>query len=322
MRHGPLLCRGSDHGASVSNQHAFAGRPAAGLTALGPASAGSECRSRGCPQSPPARTSRRLAGCNSRTWPLRRSPSVRTKASRRLGPGVRSIAAAAAITMEDRKTRKFFSIDWAVANLRFASNWKNCKKLASFCSRTPTDLRSGPSRTQPSSGRHSTPRLCVDLDLPLPIPSEGRDPVVQPLPRRRRRLSHRLEGPNRLRCLAPQSRFVAAHAVKQGRVKIGKAQEALGGGAGLRPWCERRAHGRRRQRFLVAGRRIVSSVRARAFAMAIGPGGSLERPRLGFAGRVLLACKQKFALDLKETGFDRAGTTKSPQQTCQPMNEL
>jgi len=57
--------------------------------------------------------------------------------------------------------------------------------------------------------------------------------------------------------------------------------------------------------------------------MAIGPGGSLERPRLtGSAGRVLLACKQKFALDLKETRFDRTGTTKSPQQACQSMNEL
>src|SRR5262249_33968140 len=105
----PLLFRGSDHGASVSNQRAFAGRPAAGLTALGPASAGSECRSRGCPQSPPARTSRRLAGCNSRTWP----PSAdlrqcRTKASRRLGRHAWSIAAAAAITMEDRKTPTSF----------------------------------------------------------------------------------------------------------------------------------------------------------------------------------------------------------------------
>src|SRR6516165_2660882 len=98
---------------------------------------------------------------------------------------------------------------------------------------------------------------------------------------------------------------------------MGKAQETLGDGAGVRPWSERRVQGRG-QRLLVAGRRIVSSVRARAFAMAIGPGGSLERPRLtGSAGRVLLACKQKFALDLKETRFDRTGTTKSPQQACQ-----
>jgi transposase-like protein DUF772 len=37
-----------------------------------------------------------------------------------------------------------------------------------------------------------------------------------------------------------------------------------------RPWCERRARGRRRQRFLVAGRRIVSSVRARGYLVAIG----------------------------------------------------
>ena len=56
--------------------------------------------------------------------------------------------------------------------------------------------------------------------------------------------------------------------------------------------------------------------------MTIGPGGSLERPRLtGSAGRVLLACKQKFALDLKQAGFDRAGTTQPPQQACQSMNE-
>jgi hypothetical protein len=56
--------------------------------------------------------------------------------------------------------------------------------------------------------------------------------------------------------------------------------------------------------------------------MAIGPGGSLERPRLvGSAGRVLPACGQKFALNLKQARFDRAGTTKSPQQTCESMNE-
>ena len=71
--------------ASLSSRRAFAGRPAAGPSASGPASAGSECRSRGCPQSPPARTARRLGGRNSRTWPLRRSPSGHTKASRRLG---------------------------------------------------------------------------------------------------------------------------------------------------------------------------------------------------------------------------------------------
>ena len=57
--------------------------------------------------------------------------------------------------------------------------------------------------------------------------------------------------------------------------------------------------------------------------MAIGPGGSLEHPRLTrSAGRSLPACGQKFAtLDLKQAGFDRTGTTKSPQQACQPMNE-
>jgi hypothetical protein len=30
---------------------------------------------------------------------------------------------------------------------------------------------------------------------------------------------------------------------------------------------------------------------------------------------------QKFALDLKEAGFDRASTTKSPQQARQPVSE-
>ena len=57
--------------------------------------------------------------------------------------------------------------------------------------------------------------------------------------------------------------------------------------------------------------------------MAIGAGGSLERPRLtGPAGRVLPASEQKFALDLKQAGFDRTGTTKAPEETCQPMNKL
>src|SRR5262249_41381208 len=69
--------------------------------------------------------------------------------------------------------------------------------------RAITDLRSEPLRMQPSSSLHSMPRLWVNWDLPLPIPGEGRDPVAQSLPDWRRRLSHRLEGPNRLRCLAP-----------------------------------------------------------------------------------------------------------------------
>src|SRR5262245_50130577 len=56
--------------------------------------------------------------------------------------------------------------------------------------------------------------------------------------------------------------------------------------------------------------------------MPIGPGGCLRRPRLtGSAGRGLPARGQKFALDLKEAGFDRASTTKSPQQACQPVSE-
>jgi hypothetical protein len=36
----------------------------------------------------------------------------------------------------------------------------------------------------------------------------------------------------------------------------------------------------------------------------------------------LPARERKFALDLKQARFDRAGTTKSPQEVCQPMNEL
>jgi hypothetical protein len=48
--------------------------------------------------------------------------------------------------------------------------------------------------------------------------------------------------------------------------------------------------------------------------MPIGPGGSLER--------VQPARGQKIALHLKQAGFDRAGAPKSPQQVCQPMNEL
>src|SRR5262245_25276237 len=54
-------CRGSwpRVQASLNSRRAFARRPAAGPPAWGPASAG--------PQSPPARTSRKLAGCNSRS---------------------------------------------------------------------------------------------------------------------------------------------------------------------------------------------------------------------------------------------------------------
>jgi hypothetical protein len=49
---------------------------------------------------------------------------------------------------------------------------------------------------------------------------------------------------------------------------------------------------------------------------------SSERYRLTESvGRSPLACEQKFALDLKEAGFDRAGSVKSPQQACESMNE-
>jgi hypothetical protein len=39
-------------------------------------------------------------------------------------------------------------------------------------------------------------------------------------------------------------------------------------------------------------------------------------PGSGSAGWVLPASEQKFALDLKQAGFDRTGTTKPPQQAC------
>ena len=56
--------------------------------------------------------------------------------------------------------------------------------------------------------------------------------------------------------------------------------------------------------------------------MAIGSSEGLERPRLtGAAGRVS-AREQEAAVDLKEARFNRGGTTKSPQQACQSMNEL
>src|SRR5262249_31323885 len=127
---------------------------------------------------------------------------------------------------------------------------------------------------------HSYQFILLD-PLFLGIPVEARYGLTKRPPRRGRwRPSHGVKRPDCLRRLAPQSRFVATHAVKQDRVKIGKAQEALGDGAGLRPWCARRARGRRGQRFLLADQRIVSSVRAKGFAMAIGAGGSLERPRL------------------------------------------
>jgi len=51
--------------------------------------------------------------------------------------------------------------------------------------------------------------------------------------------------------------------------------------------------------------------------MAIGPDRNLERTGLAKStGRILLAGGPNFALHLKQAGFDRAGATKSPQQTC------
>jgi hypothetical protein len=177
-------------------------------------------------------------------------------------------------------------------------------------------LCSLPNQSILGMNRGTSPHQFILLDsLFLGVPVKARYGLAKRPPRRGRwRPSHSVKRPDCLRRLAPQPRFVAAHAVKQGRVKIGKAQETLGDVAGLRPWPERRAPGRRRRRFLIAVRRIVSSVRARAFVMAVGAGGSWERRRLtGSAGRVLPAGGQKFALHLKQAGFDRAGATKSPQ---------
>src|SRR5215471_2591972 len=109
-----------------------------------------------------------------------------------------------------------------------------------------------------SRGRTEEPAQHQLLFNPLflGVPVKARCWLAKRPPRRGRwRQSHSVKRPDCLRRLAPQPRFVAAHAVKQGRVKIGKTQEILGDGTGLRPWCER-------QRLLVAGWRMVSSVRA------------------------------------------------------------
>jgi hypothetical protein len=54
--------------------------------------------------------------------------------------------------------------------------------------------------------------------------------------------------------------------------------------------------------------------------MAIGPRGGRSR-LTGPAGRVLPARGQSFTLELKQPRFDRTGTTKSPEEACEPMNE-
>src|SRR5262249_40458446 len=111
----------------------------------------------------------------------------------------------------------------------------------------------------------------------LGIPVKARYGLAKRPPRRGRwRPSHSVKRPDRLRGLAPQSCFVAARAVKQGRVKIGKAQETLGDGAGLRPSTRGRLTGRG-QRFLVARRPLVSSVPGRAFVFAPCPPGGRAR---------------------------------------------
>src|SRR5262245_63921106 len=113
--------------------------------------------------------------------------------------------------------------------------------------------------------RGTSPHQFILLDsLFLGVPVKARYGLAKRPPRRGRwRPSHSVKRPDCLRRLAPQPRFVAAHAVKQGRVKIGKAQETLGDGAGIRP--EWRAN-EPRQQFLVGGWR---SVRGGGFAIGI-----------------------------------------------------
>src|SRR5215510_15724536 len=96
-------------------------------------------------------------------------------------------------------------------------------------------------------GRTEEPAQHQLLPNPLfiGIPVKARYGLAKRPPRQGRwRPSHSIKRPDCLRCLAPQSRFVAARAVKQGRVKIGKAQETLGDGAGLRPSTRGRPPGR------------------------------------------------------------------------------
>jgi len=119
-----------------------------------------------------------------------------------------------------------------------------------------------------------------------------------------------------LRRLTPHPRFIAARAIKQGHVYIGEAEETLGDRAGFRPGCIAQGHGCR-----LVGVLIVWSVRAKGSSVAIGLSESLQRPVACSARGVLLACEQKFGLDLKEAGFDCAGSAKSPQQACESMNE-
>src|SRR5215471_5903068 len=79
----------------------------------------------------------------------------------------------------------------------------------------------------------------------LGIPVKARYRLAKWPPRRSRRPSHSVKRPDCLRRLAPQPRFVAAHAVKQGRGKIGETQETLAGAwistAVLCWWSDRRA---------------------------------------------------------------------------------
>jgi hypothetical protein len=64
----------------------------------------------------------------------------------------------------------------------------------------------------------------------------------------------------------------------------------------------------------LGGRRVVQ---VWDLAMAICPRAGCERTKLiGSARRIFPAREQQFVLDLEQAGFDRVGTTKSPQETC------
>src|SRR5262249_55149919 len=150
--------------------------------------------------------------------------------------------------------------------------------------------------------------------LGIPIRNPSRLPKP-PSRRSRWRPSHFFKGPDGLRRLTPHPRFIAARAVKKTQACIGEAEETLGDRAGFRLGCPAYGHGRR-----LASGLIVSSVRAKGSSAAIGLSESLQRPQVArSAPGGLPARGQKFALDLKQASFDRASTTKSPQQACQSM---
>src|SRR5262245_5169329 len=95
-----------------------------------------------------------------------------------------------------------------------------------------------PNDEQDSGRKTGNSRHISVSALGIPIRNLCRFPKP-PSRRSRWRPSHFFKGPDGLRRLTPHPRFIAARAIKQGRVKFGEAQETFGDGAGLRPWCER-----------------------------------------------------------------------------------